>query len=931
MRLRKKLRKRKDGEDVAVRETHILIDVLANADPLRDMNNAIDDTIRSTRKIDPVPFQQMNDEMYRGSKYSRKLKEDYFGLTEESRRMNQEMRYGWQRQNKEFLKFKNQMIAAKYGYFQLAKASDHYDGSTKDLMKDVKKLGKAHKDATDNMINQNKKVLMSMYKQAGTFMNLTTQSKRIADNYDRMNNPLLLVNKNALKAADSMNRLANRGNAAVLALSMLGPTASIKQLRDMTQMINQGLTRFAMVAIGAAISSYLLYKGMHKLAMENERYEESFTRMVGNLRKAIQPMVDAFVAIMVPIYNFINAMALLIIKFEEAHPVISRIIGGILLLIPALTLLLSPLAIGVGLVAGFAAAWSFLWTFIGPLITGIAAMSSSIWLLAAALVVGVYAINRLWKESEKFRDVVTGAFDAAKNAIKDFFEFISPAIDFVIDKLKILGEAIKSAFEGDFSKLGEIFKSLIPTIIGFILGGIPGLIIAGARFIPAIIQGIQSNSGNLVAKIQEITNNVVSFLQNDLPKYITIGVSMLEKLIQGITQAIPQFVQVIQNVINTVLPLIIQLLPVLINAGIQILMALITGILQALPALLNAVVTLLTSLVNMIIQNAPIIIQAGMTILQTLLDGILLNMPLIITGMLQLITQIANALTVNMPIIIQAGVQVLTALMQGITTMIPLIVQLMIEILNQLVATLTANMPMLIQTGTQIITALIDGIVQNLPLIIAAIVELVIALGQAVIDNLPLIISAGGEITTALRKGIIDLVGELLGAVKSSVIDPLVAKFKEIDLVQVGKDIMNGLIEGIVSMGNQAVKIAEGIASDIGGAVKGFFGIASPSKLMIEYGGFVTEGLGKGIADGTDYVQRMAMDMNLAAVPMTYSPDTQTGGNTISNNNSSVVNVKIEVKSGNGEETSGVKQQVKEAMNEVFEYLNVLYEPEGEY
>ncbi len=62
-----------------------------------------------------------------------------------------------------------------------------------------------------------------------------------------------------------------------------------------------------------------------------------------------------------------------------------------------------------------------------------------------------------------------------------------------------------------------------------------------------------------------------------------------------------------------------------------------------------------------------------------------------------------------------------------------------------------------------------------------------------------------------------------------------------------GKDIVRGLINGISSQIEKAKKKASEFAEGVGTTVKDFFGIASPSKLMISYGRFITEGLALGI------------------------------------------------------------------------------------
>lgn len=48
-------------------------------------------------------------------------------------------------------------------------------------------------------------------------------------------------------------------------------------------------------------------------------------------------------------------------------------------------------------------------------------------------------------------------------------------------------------------------------------------------------------------------------------------------------------------------------------------------------------------------------------------------------------------------------------------------------------------------------------------------------------------------------------------------------------------------------MAGWVVDKAKGVVDGIPKAVKSFFGIKSPSRLMMEYGGYITEGLGVGM------------------------------------------------------------------------------------
>lgn len=489
-----------------------------------------------------------------GARYDslgRRIRYAYRGTSEEARRMYSEMRSAHYQQAIAMRGVKDQMIGAQYQYFKLAQASQNYTGTTREFMAEVQRVGKAQKAAADAAINKNRLAMMGMLQTIGYMQNMTTQATRIRENYARMANPLYTINSAGLRAADALNRMANAGNASVLALKMLGPTAGMKDLKNMTMMINQGLMRFQMVALGAAVTAGLFYAALFKAAKgpdpseiykqqeealtayrdavqertteimnawnlfeevqmkktsgkklmsnleeqvgilgrwkdnlasiaqragsefanylaqmgpqsaeevkaiskmtdpELQKYvglwkekmslaraqattelqglkeetdkkikelQDSLTplglaweRMKGAFVTAIQPMVDAFGMLMTPIVNFAAKFFELVTAFNQAHPTIALIIQAIMMLVPALTLLLSPLAIGIGLWNGMLAAWSSIWMLIGPLITGLAAMSATVWVVSAAIVGLVAGITYLWNTSEGFRNaVITG-------------------------------------------------------------------------------------------------------------------------------------------------------------------------------------------------------------------------------------------------------------------------------------------------------------------------------------------------------------------------------------------------------------------------------------------------------------------------------------------------------------------------------------------
>lgn len=664
---------------MALRETHVDIDFTADADPLRAINREINQTLRQTREMGKA----------------------YDALTDESRRMLNEMRHGWDDQRRALIRYRNDMIAAEYDYFRLAKGSREYTGSTREFIREIERAGAAQKRVMDAMIENDNRARLGMYQTIGTMANMTTQAKRISDNYERMGNPLYNVNRGALAAANAMNRLANRSNAAAMALHLLGPTASMKSLRDMTMMISQGFVRMQMVALGALITSFLVYGALHKAAMKNKEYAESFNTMKENVRKALQPMVDVFTMVMKKVYDFISWISQLIIKFNEAHPTIAKIVQGIMMLVPALTLILSPLAIGIGLWAGFRAALGYIWPVIGPFITGMMSMMATVWLVAAAIVGLVAGFIYMYNKFAWFRNAVQITLNAIWNAFLVAFNFIKNSI------------------------------------------------------------------------VMPIVNAIVSFVQQKLAQLRAFWA---------------QHGAQIMGLIRVALSFIV--------GFIRIQLGVIKGIFQVVWPIITGVVKVAWNLIKLIINNTISwiggFIKAGLAIIRGDWDGAW------------------NAI-------------------KGIA----------IDIWNN-------------------------------------------------IEQF----------------------------------------FKSVDLFQIGKDIIQGLINGISSMVGGVVKAVSGIANSIKDNVKSILGIHSPSRVMMELGVNTFQGYGIGMESERKNIQSIVYDM--ASIPMDYTPESSVTTTNNQTRNTVKFSPIIQLTTSSGSYTS-VKQQVKEALDEAFDYLRTIYDLEVEY
>lgn len=101
----------------------------------------------------------------------------------------------------------------------------------------------------------------------------------------------------------------------------------------------------------------------------------------------------------------------------------------------------------------------------------------------------------------------------------------------------------------------------------------------------------------------------------------------------------------------------------------------------------------------------------------------------------------------------------------------------------------------------------------------------------------------------------------------TNIMNNIIDFFKGIDLYQIGKDVIDGLINGIKSMVGKVSDAVKSVTSKITGTVKKILGIKSPSRVLAEIGRWTGEGLVIGIEGMTNNVAKAADGLALAAIP----------------------------------------------------------------
>ena len=123
-------------------------------------------------------------------------------------------------------------------------------------------------------------------------------------------------------------------------------------------------------------------------------------------------------------------------------------------------------------------------------------------------------------------------------------------------------------------------------------------------------------------------------------------------------------------------------------------------------------------------------------------------------------------------------------------------------------------------------------------------------------------------------------------------------------MLGIGKDIVDGLKSGIKAKANELMSSVTDLASGVANRFKGFFGISSPSKLMMEYGADIQEGL------------QIGMDNNQAEIP---TPSTSSTTNNASSNIQFSPKIDIVIHGSSPEVAQDVRKEIERALPDLFD------------
>lgn len=276
---------------------------------------------------------------------------------------------------------------------------------------------------------------------------------------------------------------------------------------------------------------------------------------------------------------------------------------------------------------------------------------------------------------------------------------------------------------------------------------------------------------------------------------------------------------------------------------------------QAVSDGINAVVGFFVGLPGRILEAIGdllgLLVQKGIDLIQGLVNGYMSIIGNVTTFFANLAMDIFNWVADTLGTLVSRGVDLITGLITGYLSIIGQVTTFFANLAMDIFNWVADTLGTLVSRGADLITGLINGYMSIIGNVTSFFANLASDIFNWVADTLGTLVSRGVDLLQGFINGYVSLVGDVMTFFTSlplKILDWLGDMGEW--LLQAGKDLLHGLWKGIEA----AKDWLFGKIKDLAGKIKSAFtdplGIFSPSRVMMEVGHNITQGLAIGIDRG---------------------------------------------------------------------------------
>lgn len=229
----------------------------------------------------------------------------------------------------------------------------------------------------------------------------------------------------------------------------------------------------------------------------------------------------------------------------------------------------------------------------------------------------------------------------------------------------------------------------------------------------------------------------------------------------------------------------------------------------------NVIVDNIQKLLPRLTQGLTDLVNKIMPLIPPLLNSLL---PVIIQGAVSLIDGLVSAL----PGIIDVIVGALPMFIEGVQKIFTGIVEALPQMIESIVKALPTLIPMIIDAMVSMVVTLCSHIDDIILPIIAALPMIISSICTALLDNLPALVDAGKQLLLGLLQGMVALVSkipEILKTIWNAIVKGIKSLFgihsPSTVMADIGKNIMQGLINGIKNLVGKCGEVMKSVWNGI--------------------------------------------------------------------------------------------------------------------
>lgn len=378
------------------------------------------------------------------------------------------------------------------------------------------------------------------------------------------------------------------------------------------------------------------------------------------------------------------------------------------------------------------------------------------------------------------------------------------------------------------------------------------------------IESTATYANNIVPRISQALTGIGQAFDVVIPEIASRLPEMVGELASGLVTAIGSLITNVGSAVATYAPeLFNQLFNALpsamatgtdlltqgVSIATSIMESIAQGLPQGIPLVLGQVMPLLVSLSESLRENAGTLIDGALDLVLALAQGIVNSLPVLIETIPKIVTNIAGIINDNAPKLLATAAKLIMMLAKGIISSIPVLIQNLPQIFEAIWSVFMAldwigigkgAIKMLakgVKTAGKLAIAAFKDLRVNAVKALAALPGRLLSLGKSAVSRLAGAIrggisgagSAAKGILTAVINAVRNLPTRLFNIAKNAV-TKFKNKFLNNDWGELGRNIVNGIIDGISGFAGKLVEKAHSLVSSFFGAANEEADSHSPSR-----------------------------------------------------------------------------------------------------